>query len=122
MTSSMLLLFAKQQKPTVEKQVQTLYAGPAEVSCFRAHERERKSCEYFLFEPRGARLNRVDWFESCSSFMKHTHTLRHYPLQGHTHIHHSGYSFAQITQTPRSDVDLRLRETRRKEGRNKQNE
>lgn len=23
---------------------------------------ERKSCEYFLFEPRGAGLNRVDWF------------------------------------------------------------
>lgn len=48
------------------------------MSCFRACERERKSCEYFLFEPRGASLNRVDWFESCSSFMKHTHTHTHY--------------------------------------------
>lgn len=45
------------------------------MSCFRACERERKSCEYFLFEPRGASLNRVDWFESCSSFMKHTHII-----------------------------------------------
>lgn len=63
--------------------------GPAEVSCFSTGERERKSCEYFLFEPRGAGLNRVDWFESCSSFVKHTHTHAYTtpPPQAHTHTH-----------------------------------
>lgn len=72
------------------------------MSCFRACERERKSCEYFLFEPRGASLNRVDWFESCSSFMKHTHT--------HTHIIPDSLCANKTT----SVVELGGRETRRK--------
>lgn len=70
------------------------------MSCFRACERERKSCEYFLFEPRGASLNRVDWFESCSSFMKHTHT----------HIIPDSLCVNKTT----SVVELEGRETRRK--------
>lgn len=66
------------------------------MSCFSACERERKSCEYFLFEPRGAGLNRVDWFESCSSFVKRTHMHTHAyttPLSlSHAHTHHTGFS------------------------------
>lgn len=54
------------------------------MSCFSACERDRKSCEYFLFEPKGASLNRVDWFESCSSFVKQTHIYAT-PPSIHTH-------------------------------------
>lgn len=64
------------------------------------HKRERKSGEYFLFEPRGARMNRADWFESCSFVKPHTHTRARKLLDRHTDL--TGFSLC------RKQVDFSL--------------